>query len=168
MSGVPILCERIRTPPLDPAFLKPTRWATVEEKAKLGNAMLRFIAEGMPAGKFTASLYKRLSNMFGFIAHYDRHGFAQTWFDSAATRRDFLDRSRDIPAGEIPALSGRTWSGKSASVSVRTFWSRHGPSRAGEDQNAREKAELGRLMAKHGVAPVSPVAAAPAVQLGLF
>ncbi|CAM2909951.1 hypothetical protein CFR75_12295 [Komagataeibacter xylinus] len=168
MTPAPILCERIRTPPLDPAFLKPTRWATVEEKAKLGNAMLRFIAEGMPAEKFTASLYERLSNMFGFIAHYDRHGFAQTWFDSAATRRDFLDQIVRHPCWGDP---GFVWSDVEREIGQRVrenllveAWA----SRAREDQNAREKAELARLMAKHGVASVSPVVAAPAVQLGLF
>ncbi|NHN93261.1 hypothetical protein [Acetobacter sicerae] len=168
MTPAPILCERIRTPPLDPAFLKPTRWATTEEKAKLGNAMLRFIAQGMPAEKFTASLYERLSNMFGFIAHCDRHGFAQTWFDSAVTRRDFLDQIARHPCWGDP---GFVWSDVEREIGQRVrenllveAWA----SRAREDQDAREKAELVRLMAKHGVAPVSPVAAAPAVQMGLF
>lgn len=168
MSPAPILCERIRTPPLDPEFLTPTRWATAEEKAKLGNAVLRFIAQGMPVEKFTASLYESLSNMFGFIAHCDRYGFAETWFADAATRRDFLDQIARYPCWGDPAF---VWSDVEREIVQRVrenllveAWT----GRAREDQDAREKAELSRLMAKHGVTPASPVMAAPAVQLGLF
>ncbi|GBQ53982.1 hypothetical protein AA16373_0045 [Komagataeibacter swingsii DSM 16373] len=118
MTAGPILCERLRIPPFDPAVLKPTQWATAQQKAKLGNAILRFIALGMPAEKFTPTLYSRLSNMFGFIAHYNRTGFAQTWFDNAATRRDFLDQVAREKAelARLQAKHGGTATASNSSV----------------------------------------------------
>jgi len=47
-----------------------TRWHSADEKARMGDAILAFIARGMPRSGWTMSLYNRLSNMFGFIAHY--------------------------------------------------------------------------------------------------
>ena len=168
MTAGPILCERLRIPPFDPVVLKPTQWATAQQKAKLGNAVLRFIALGMPAEKFTPALYSRLSNMFGFIAHYNRTGFAQTWFDNAATRRDFLDQVARYPCWGAPTF---VWSDVEKEIGKRVrenllveVWT----SRAREEQVAREKVELARLQAKHGGTATSADAPVPTVQLGLL
>jgi hypothetical protein len=59
-----------------------TKWSTAEEKAAFGNGLLHFMLTGFPAGRFTERLYTRLSMCFGQIAHVDRNGFAETWFDS--------------------------------------------------------------------------------------
>ncbi|WP_010512534.1 hypothetical protein [Komagataeibacter europaeus] len=168
MTAGPILCERLRIPPFDPAVLKPTQWATAQQKAKLGNAILRFIALGMPAEKFTPALYNRLSNMFGFIAHYSRTGFAQTWFDNAATRRDFLDQVARYPCWGDPTF---VWSDVEKEIGQRVrenllveAWT----TRAREEQVAREKAALARLQAKHGGKATSADASVATVQLGLL
>ena len=58
----------------------PTKWATAEEKAKVANKLTRFILGGFQQVSFTKMIYKRLSNMFGHTAHYDIHGFYNTWF----------------------------------------------------------------------------------------
>jgi hypothetical protein len=48
----------------------PTKWSTAEEKATFANHLLAFIAADCPESKFTKAFYNRLSQCFGFIAHY--------------------------------------------------------------------------------------------------
>jgi len=69
----------------------PTKWATAEEKAKVANKLTRFILGGFQQGSFTKTIYKRLSNMFGHIAHYDIHGFYGTWFADVGSCRDWVE-----------------------------------------------------------------------------
>lgn len=57
-----------------------TKFATAEEKAKIANKLTRFILGGFKQGSFSQAMYARLSNMFGHIAHYNMHGFYETWF----------------------------------------------------------------------------------------
>ena len=60
----------LRRPALAAGGFTATRWHSADEKARMGDAILAFIARGMPRSGWTMSLYNRLSNMFGFIAHY--------------------------------------------------------------------------------------------------
>jgi hypothetical protein len=53
-----------------PDDFTPTKFSTDEQKAAFSNQLLAFIAAGFPKKKFTNALYERLSNCFGFIAHY--------------------------------------------------------------------------------------------------
>lgn len=63
---------------------------TAEEKAKFGNHFVRFLLKGCPWGLFHKWFYQRLSNTFSHIAHYDRHGFYATWFDTHEKRESFI------------------------------------------------------------------------------
>lgn len=65
---------------------------TPELKARFVNTLLRFIADGYPRENFTRSLYFGLSNhgYFGFIAHYDIHGFYDEKFSTPARQAEFL------------------------------------------------------------------------------
>lgn len=67
---------------MNPAFtaaeFTPTQWASAEDKAKFANALMKFIANEFPRQSFTRSLYQRLSNTFGHIAHTNVDGFEQT------------------------------------------------------------------------------------------
>lgn len=59
-----------------------TKFATAEEKARIANKLTRFILGGFKQGSFSQAMYTRLSGMFGHIAHYNLHGFYETWFSS--------------------------------------------------------------------------------------
>ena len=80
----------------------PTKWSTTEEKAAFGNGLLHFLLSGCQAGRFTEKLYTRLSMCFGHIAHYDRHGFAETWFDSSESIASFVNHLMQWPCHGDP------------------------------------------------------------------
>lgn len=63
-----------------------TKFASAEEKAKIANKLTRFILGGFKQGSFSQAMYDRLSNMFGHIAHYNLHGFYETWFSGLQER----------------------------------------------------------------------------------
>jgi hypothetical protein len=81
---------------LNPAFtaaeFTPTQWASAEGKAKFANTLMKFIANEFPRQSFTRSLYHRLSNTFGHIAHrISRASMAPssnaTWTRSSSSSR---------------------------------------------------------------------------------
>ena len=57
-----------------------TQWETAQGKADFGNKLCKFIAADFKQSLFTKPLYGRLSNCFGHIAHYNIHGFFETFF----------------------------------------------------------------------------------------
>lgn len=73
---------------------------TPERKARFVNALIRFIDAGCPETRFTKALYDGLYNhgYFGFIAHYDRHGFYAEQFSTPERQarffRDLMDDCR--------------------------------------------------------------------------
>ncbi|MFC4244995.1 hypothetical protein ACFOYW_16625 [Gryllotalpicola reticulitermitis] len=66
---------------------------TREKKARFTNALIRFIDNDCPEEAFTTALYDGLSThgYFGFIAHYDRHGFYTAQLSTPERRARFLD-----------------------------------------------------------------------------
>jgi hypothetical protein len=68
----------------------PTEWSTTADKAAFGNTLLHFIESKWKRSLFTKGFYQRLSNCFGHIAHYDIHGFYETWFTCEKDRLEFL------------------------------------------------------------------------------
>jgi len=82
-----------------------TKWSTAEEKAAFGNGLLHFMLTGFPAGRFTERLYTRLSMCFGQIAHVDRNGFAETWFDSPESIAAFVNHLMQWPCHGDPGYT---------------------------------------------------------------
>lgn len=76
--------------PFEAELLTSTQHTTAEQKARFGNALVRFVMGGFQRDKFTASLYRQLSNCFGHIAHYDRGGFYDTWFADSRKQMDWV------------------------------------------------------------------------------
>lgn len=72
----------------------PSGWdsGTPERKARFVNSLLRFMADGFPENRFTRPLYLGLSNhgYFGFIAHYDIHGFYAEQLSTPERQERFL------------------------------------------------------------------------------
>lgn len=67
-----------------------TETYTAEDKAKFANQFVTFVESDMDRRKFTKAFYTRLHMMFGFIAHYDIHGFYAVYFTDPQTVLDFL------------------------------------------------------------------------------
>lgn len=69
---------------------------TAARKARFVNSLLRFIAADCPKEKFTKPLYEGLYNSgyFGFIAHYDLHGFYEEQLSTLERRAQFFAELR--------------------------------------------------------------------------
>ena len=84
---------------------RPTKWSTADEKAVFGNTLLHFMLTGCLAERFTVKLYSRLSMCFGHIAHFDRRGFAETWFDSPESIASFVNHLMQWPCHGDPGFT---------------------------------------------------------------
>lgn len=83
----------------------PTKWDTAAQKAKFANHFVRFVEGGFKPTLFYDWFYKRLSNCFGHIAHYNRGGFYGTWFKTLPGRRDFLVNATKFPCYGDPTFT---------------------------------------------------------------
>lgn len=91
----------------DPSQFMPTQWDTSQDKCDFADKLSRFIERGFPSTMWTKSLYHRLSNMFGHIAHYDKQGFWDTWFADTPLQAQFLENMLEHTAYGDPTW---TWS----------------------------------------------------------
>lgn len=142
---------KLRHPPIQAADLTATEWTSVEDKAKLGNAILGFIANGMPAHAWTHRLYSRVSNMWGFIAHFNQQCFGALHFETTEGRIRFLDQ---IAHAACPGSPRWTWCDVEAIIQCRVRDSRLVDAyRLQEKQEIErsERAQLDALMAKYSV-----------------
>jgi hypothetical protein len=83
----------------------PTKWSTADEKAAFGNNFLHFMLTGFLAGRFTEKLYTRLSMCYGHVAHFDRAGFSETWFDSPESIASFVNHLMQWPCHGDPGFT---------------------------------------------------------------
>lgn len=74
----------------DAIMFTATPYDTAAEKARFYDQYRRWVARGCPASSFTRPFYRRLSQMFGHIAHYNADGFYGTWCETPAKRADLL------------------------------------------------------------------------------
>jgi len=75
----------------------PTKWDAASKKIRFAEGLKTFISGGFQEKHFPHWLYVRLSMTFGFIAHYDQHGFYWHYFDSDAGKRVFLQQILNWP-----------------------------------------------------------------------
>lgn len=111
-----LICPALRRPPLTPDGFTATPWASAEEKAKIGNALLSFLGRGMPRQAFSKSLYRHLSQMFGQIAHYDLHGFWDAQLATTAARVSFL---AELVAWPCWGQASHTWCDVEREIATR-------------------------------------------------
>jgi dienelactone hydrolase len=94
---------------LNPAFtaaeFTPTQWDSAEDKAKFANALMKFIAHEFPRQSFTRSLYQRLSNMFGHIAHTNLDGFYGASCERDLGKGVFLEQTLSWPQFGDPTFT---------------------------------------------------------------
>jgi len=67
-----------------------TKCHTPADKLWFVNQFVAFVNSGFKRKYFTNLFYKRLSNTFGHIAHYDQEGFWNTFFTTPENRLKFL------------------------------------------------------------------------------
>ena len=91
--------------PFEASQFVPTEWNSAADKAAFGNTLLHFIESDWKRSLFTKGFYQRLSNCFGHIAHYDIHGFYQTWFTSYKDRLAFLRNALTWPCHGDPTFT---------------------------------------------------------------
>ena len=91
--------------PFDASQFVATQWSSAADKAAFGNAFLHFIESEWKRSLYTKSFYQRLSNCFGHIAHYDIHGFYETWFTCDKDRRGFLKNTLSWPCWGDPTFT---------------------------------------------------------------
>jgi hypothetical protein len=91
--------------PFTASLFVPTEWSTAADKAVFGNAFLHFVESEWKRSLFTKGFYQRLSNCFGHIAHYDIHGFYETWYTCDKDRLAFLKNASRWPCYGDPKFT---------------------------------------------------------------
>lgn len=78
-----------------------TRFGTAADKAKFVNQLIAFAESGFEEKKFHNTIYTRLMNLFGHIAHYDKVGFYDEWFSNDIHRLSWLRHIADADVYDI-------------------------------------------------------------------
>lgn len=148
---------------------RPTPWSSAKDKARFANWLVKFIDGRCPENKFPQWAYENLSNTFGFIAHYNRLGFCDTYFQNAQTRSQFIDNMASYPwAGVNPEhtygdveIAVIKWI-KQANILARYS------QEAALEREGRERALLAALQKKYAGIEPSPQLQPQPPQLNLF
>lgn len=119
-----------------------TQWETAEEKARFATWLVRFIEAGFPEAKFTKTMYRKLSNCFGHIAHFDRDGFYGAQFGSLRSRAAFLRQCVEWQWPSDVERAVAQWVRETGQVEKAE-------AAVGVAVEAAERAELARLTAKY-------------------
>lgn len=128
----------------------PTQWSSAQDKADFANAFVRFIENGFQQAHFTSPFYHRLCQTFGHAAHFNQATFYRTFFTTSVDKLRFLRQTVDHepvgdPAYTFSDVEGvlRAW------VIEGNLLDRVGKT-AAHAQSRAERAELKRLLDKHG------------------
>lgn len=68
----------------------PTEHADAKAKARFANQFVAFVKSDFTHTKFPNWFYTRLSMTFGHIAHYNQHGFFDTFFSTPKGKVRFI------------------------------------------------------------------------------
>lgn len=126
-----------------------TKWEKAEKKVLFAKHFVRFVESDFSSRLFTHPFYVRLALCFGHIAHYNRHGFYETFFVSTETKVRFLRLTLQHPCWGDPAF---TYS--DVERALQSWLKQRGvlakyEQRLAEEQEAAERAELDRLKKKY-------------------
>lgn len=83
----------------------PTQFSTAEDKVKFYKHFIHFMETGCKKTLFHDWFYKRLSNCFGHIAHYNSDGFYEVWFEYPTNRVRFLEQCMEWSLCGQPAYT---------------------------------------------------------------
>jgi hypothetical protein len=127
----------------------PTQWDTAQDKVAFAKQFVRFVESDFAAKHFTDKFYRRLSNTFGHIAHYNRSGFWSEFFTTTADKVRFLEQTLQHPCYGDPA-----WTYSDVERALQSWLQadgtleryRHG---LADETETAERAELARLQQKY-------------------
>ena len=129
----------------------PTHHDSGAAKARFANHYVRFVAAGFDRALFQQWFYRRLCMTFGHIAHTDLDGFYNTCLERTFDQHGFVDRALRWRCPGDPAF---TYCDVEAALQ-QWLWSVGAldllAARLAAEREARERAELHRLLAKYGV-----------------
>ena len=148
-------------PPAD-FLLTDVRFMSAHDKALILKDWLRFLKNGLAWTCFTKRLYRHLHLHCSFIAHFDRHGFYDTYFTTGDETVVFL-RQFDHATGAMSAelgpnghwLDGDYRDVNTAMLELAEPFLPALYARALHAQETRDVATANRLLAKHGRAAVA-------------
>ena len=130
-----------------------TQHSSAAAKARFANHYVRFVAAGFDRDLFRPWFYRRLCMTFGHIAHTDLDGFYNTWFERAFHQYGFVDKALRWRCPGDPACTYcdveaalQQWLRSVGALDLLA-------ARHAAEREARERAELHRLLATYGVPP---------------
>lgn len=142
------------------------KFLSITEKKKILRAWVRFLESGCKKNQFTEALYHHLSQHCSFIAHYDRHGFYDFYFErNGAEIFRFFDQFDPQKAGVSAEYGTTHWlsshsTGADLNAAMRQAagpYLRSLRLHFEETQRQEEIAQATRLLAKHGLAATKAI-----------
>jgi len=128
-----------------PDKFTPTKWDTADKKAAFARQFIKFVQSDFAKSTFPKAFYQRLSMTFGHIAHYNLHGFFETFFTTTQDKVRFLRQTLAHTCYGDPA-----WTYSDVERALQT-WLRENDvlakyeTRLAEEQQNAERAEWARL-----------------------
>jgi hypothetical protein len=127
----------------------PTTWEDAEKKARFAKTFIKFVEADFPRRQFTKAFYRRLSQTFGHIAHYDMFGFYDQFFTTTEGKVRFLRQTLQWPAHGDPAFTYSDVERALQSWIIQNGILAKYERRLADEAEAGERAELARLKAKY-------------------
>lgn len=93
-------------PTFEGGAFSATEWDGAEQKRRWAARFARWLLSGCPEEQFGGELYRKLSQMFGHIAHYNAGGFYGVWFAGHRRRWNWLAQALSCTPYGRPAY---TW-----------------------------------------------------------
>jgi len=142
-----------------PGQLHDSKFMSAAEKQQVLKHWEAFLKSGLEKQHFTKALYHHLMQHCSFIAHYDIHGFYDTYFRNGDTTMDFLsqfDTRKGIPnsfeIGMTYWLTGEDY--YDVNTEMCRIALRYLPAlelQAKNNQRHADLAHAGALLKKHGL-----------------
>jgi hypothetical protein len=127
----------------------PTTWEDAKKKARFAKTFIRFVQADFPRRQFTKAFYRRLSQTFGHIAHFDVFGFYDTFFSTTEGKVRFLRQTLQWPCYGDPQFTYSDVEKAIQSWLVHNGILARYERRLAEETEAAERAEFARLKGKY-------------------
>ncbi len=126
-----------------------TQWEGADQKAKFARQFIAFVESDFAKDKFPVWFYRRLSMTFGHIAHFNQHGFFETFFTSTEDKVKFLRQTVRHTCYGDPA-----WTYSDVEKALKKWVMENAvlfkhENRLADEHEAAERAELARLKGKY-------------------
>jgi hypothetical protein len=132
-----------------PSQFTPTQWDTAQDKMRFAQQFVRFVESDFAEKHFTDRFYRRLSNTFSHIAHYNRGGFWDEFFTTTADKVRFLKQTLQHPCyGDVAWTYSDVERALQQWLKASDVLERY-QRKLAEETEATERAELARLQHKY-------------------